>query len=118
MYECGGQSWASGLDDLASRHSLITDIRGRGLLWGFEFTTKPGTYSPPDSSANVSVRFVELCVREGLIVYPAGVPGRSSAIIVSPPLVISESEVRELLARLDAALEKLGAEWPAMVSAA
>jgi hypothetical protein len=41
---------------------------------------------------------------EGLVVYPAGIPPLNNAIIVCPPLVITQAEVGELLRRLDRGL--------------
>ena len=113
-----GAELASGLSEIAARHPMIADVRGRGLLWGFEFTTDPGHICPPSAEANVSGRFVELCMEAGLIVYPAGAPGRSSAIILSPPLVITTDEVRDLLGRLETAAARLEAELPALLTSA
>ena len=42
-----GTQLGSGLLELADRHRHIADVRGRGLLWGFEFVTDQTTQSPP-----------------------------------------------------------------------
>jgi adenosylmethionine-8-amino-7-oxononanoate aminotransferase len=99
----------AGLRELSGRYRNLTDIRGRGLLWGFEFTTNTGTV--PDPSHQVSTVFVEACQREGLIVYPAGIAPLNNAILICPPLTISSSETGLLLDKLDRALESMELRW-------
>jgi hypothetical protein len=45
-------------------------------------------------------RICETAQRLRLIVYPAGVSPRSQAVLVAPPLTISEAELDELVLRL------------------
>jgi len=76
----------------AARPALVKEIRGAGLMWGLELT------------------------RDAAAVVPAGlergvVVNRTADTVVRPlpPLVITESEADEALARLDAALGAVGA---------
>jgi adenosylmethionine-8-amino-7-oxononanoate aminotransferase len=102
-----GRELAEGLQALAARHSHVADVRGRGLLFGFEFVLDKVSRAPPPTALNASAAFVKLCLMEGLVVYPAGIPPLNNAIIICPPLVISGAEVTELLHRLDRALAKM-----------
>jgi adenosylmethionine-8-amino-7-oxononanoate aminotransferase len=98
---------ANGLRLLAERHRCMANVRGRGMLWGFDLVY-PGTDpSLAPDQPNKSV-FVADCFEAGLIVYPAGIPPRSAAII-SPPLTITEAEVNDLLARLDIGMSRFSA---------
>ncbi|MFI0773153.1 aspartate aminotransferase family protein [Streptomyces sp. NPDC021212] len=81
--------FASGLASLARRHpALITEVRGRGLLWGVEFAT-------PAVAGDV---LMELG-RQGLVVSPC--LGRPEVLRLLPPLVATDEEVEEALAVLD-----------------
>ena len=97
----------AGLRRLAGQHDSIADVRGRGLLWGFEFVLDQGTKRPPAACRNASTVFVRTCFSQGLILYPAGIAPLNNAVIVSPPLTITEAETDDLLARLAAALTSM-----------
>src|SRR3954454_17372542 len=103
-----GEQLEEGLRLLSSRFPWMADVRGRGLLWGFEFVTDMESRRPIDSALLPSATFVNHCFDAGLIVYPAGFPPYNNAIIVSPPLVITESEMDTLLERLEIALRTFG----------
>jgi len=105
-----GDQLEQGLRQLALRYPMMADVRGRGLLWGFEFVTDPETKAAPPVAFNSSDRFVAECLREGLIIYPAGVAPLNNAVIISPPLIISAPEIELLLQKLDAALSSMEAQ--------
>lgn len=94
----------AGLDALAARFRHMANIRGRGLLFGFEFVVDRESRQAPPAVTNVSATCVQACLMEGLVVYPAGITPFNNSIIVCPPLVISSDEVGELLRRLQLAL--------------
>ncbi|MDX3975011.1 aminotransferase class III-fold pyridoxal phosphate-dependent enzyme [Shinella sp.] len=102
-----GEELRQGLEALSQRYRHMVDVRGRGLLWGFEFVLDRSTKKAPPSQRSASAVFVQECFDEGLIVYPAGIAPLNNAIIVSPPLIITRDEVQELLRRLDKALAKM-----------
>lgn len=97
-----------GLRALSAKHAWMADVRGRGLMWGFEFVRDPATKEP---IAGSNYRFVELCADAGLIVYGAGFPPLTNAVLICPPLVISADEVKELLSRLETALHAFAKEY-------
>lgn len=99
-----------GLRSLSGRYPWMADVRGRGLLWGFEFVKDPSTREPLDSASQSNIRFTEHCFDAGLIVYTAGIAPLNNAALIAPPLVIAADETSLLLARLEAGLRSFGKE--------
>lgn len=102
-----GQQLKAGLRKLSTRYTVMGDVRGRGLLWGFEFVTDPILKTAPHPSLRTSDAFVEACLEQGLMVYPAGIAPLNNAAIICPPLNITEEEVKELLQLLEPAVAKI-----------
>jgi predicted acetylornithine/succinylornithine family transaminase len=88
-----GEHLERGLRAMAARHAFIKDVRGAGLIWGLELAR--------DASPIVS---------EGLA--RGVVVNRTAETVVRllPPFVITETEIDEALARLDAAFAAVGAQ--------
>jgi len=101
----------SGLRTLSARYPWMADVRGRGLLWGFEFVTDPGARTPPDARLEANSRFAAHCFAAGLNVYPAGVAPLNNAALLAPPLNIKEVEIDDLLNRLEAGLKTFRVEF-------
>jgi adenosylmethionine-8-amino-7-oxononanoate aminotransferase len=100
-----------GLRKLADRHEAIGDIRGRGLLWGLEFVADRKTRRPFAADAQFTRRLVAH-LRDNDVLVSAGIPNANFGkdgdhIQLSPPLTISQSEIDQLLDRLDQALTAL-----------
>jgi adenosylmethionine-8-amino-7-oxononanoate aminotransferase len=87
------------------RHGVVGDVRGRGLLWGVELVADRETKARFPGGAAAAV---DCARRQGLLIYPAG-DGTIDAFLVAPPLTISESEIDELVHRLDRTLDELDA---------
>jgi acetylornithine/N-succinyldiaminopimelate aminotransferase len=77
---------------MASRHPLITELRGSGLMWGLQLSTD-------------AAPVVQEALARGVIV------NRTAETVVRllPALVITETEIDEALGRLDAAFVAVGA---------
>lgn len=106
------------LDALARRHEAIGEIRGQGLLLGIEFVADRATRRPFAKGAGFTGRLVKALRDRGVLV-GAGVPGINAGedgdhIQLSPPFVISESEVTTLVDTLDEALSDVGAQVAAL----
>jgi 4-aminobutyrate aminotransferase-like enzyme len=74
-----GARLASRLDALRS-HPQVTDVRGRGLMWGIELR-----------DAIAAERTVKEALKRGVIVLQAGPLG--NVLSLTPPLVISEQQL-------------------------
>jgi predicted acetylornithine/succinylornithine family transaminase len=88
-----GQHFERQLKAMAAKHpSLITEVRGAGLIWGLQLTRDAAPVVPAALANGVIVnRTAETVVR------------------LLPPLVITPAEADEALGRLDTALAAVGA---------
>ena len=80
-----------GLQAIMTRSSIITDVRGKGLLLAVEFND------------DISGEVVSACNQEGLLLNPV----RPNTIRIMPPLTISSKEVDQGLERLERGLNKV-----------
>ncbi|MBV9805443.1 MAG: aspartate aminotransferase family protein [Solirubrobacterales bacterium] len=98
-----------GLADLQRRYEIIKEVRGKGLMLGFELR-------PPKSRvARVSWRLMQMA-SEGLFPQLIVIPlhrdhgvitmaaGKNNVIKLLPPLTVTEEEARSFLQALDAVL--------------
>lgn len=76
---------------LMKHHATVTNVRGRGMMWGL-LTTVP--------AANI----VAAAQEQGLLILPAG----ANVVRLLPPLVISEAEIDVLTEKLSLALAEVG----------
>lgn len=88
------------LRELADRHEVIGDVRGLGVFWAVELVTDRDTREPV--AAERMAQLLTACRAEG--VWPLVVANR---VHVVPPLVITDAEAREAVARLDRALKEV-----------
>jgi 4-aminobutyrate aminotransferase/(S)-3-amino-2-methylpropionate transaminase len=88
------------LRELASRHPLIGDIRGRGAMIAIELVDEGNT---PNATATAAI--AKACHAEGLVVLTAGT--YSNVLRFLPPLVIPEDLLQEGLAILGKAFDEV-----------
>ena len=104
------------LDELAERSPLIGDVRGKGLLLGIELVadkaSKAMIKSSPPPTDIVRTRGLE----HGLLIYSRRTAGGQYGdwIMATPPLIISEAECDELVARLERTLAAATADLQSM----
>ena len=92
------------------RHRIVGDVRGLGMMWGIELVKDRKSREPFPASLRASRRLYELCLGEGLLIYPGSGTREGQDgdhFIVAPPFTITPAEMDELVARLDRALAKL-----------
>ncbi len=98
-----GTTLLEGLRDIASRHPIIGDVRGLGLLVGIEIVRNRESREPAPHLRN---RIVQECFTRGLLLLGAG----DSTVRFCPPLVASAEDVTVALGILDPVLARVAAE--------
>jgi 4-aminobutyrate---pyruvate transaminase len=83
-------------------HPIVGEVRGTGLIAGIELVADKKTKQRFDAKHGAGALFAARCQENGLIVRVLGGDG----IALCPPLVITEAEIDELLARLSRALDE------------
>jgi L-2,4-diaminobutyrate transaminase len=83
-------------------HPLVGEVRGVGLIAAVELAADRLRRRPFDPALRIGQRAMEAAAGEGMLVR-----GLGNAIALSPPLVIRESEIDELVERLRRAIERL-----------
>jgi acetylornithine aminotransferase len=85
-----GNYFKDRLKDLSQKHSLIKEVRGKGLILGMEIDV-PGN------------SIVASCMKKGFLVNCA----QEKVVRFLPPLIVSKEEIDQLLEALDSILEQL-----------
>ncbi|MAG14592.1 MAG: aspartate aminotransferase family protein [Dehalococcoidales bacterium] len=97
-----------------SHHPSVGDIRGKGLLMGIELVKNRETKEPFDPALRVANRMQQIAMQKGCMGYPTtGVDNgvRGDHFLVSPPFIITESEIDTAFDMLDDALTDLEKEF-------
>jgi len=99
----GEQVLGPGLRELASRHPSVGEVRGLGVFWAIELVANQQTREPlapyGGSSPAMNAVLAE-CKSRGLLPF-----ANFNRIHACPPCNVSEAEVAQGLAVLDAALD-------------
>lgn len=101
------------LRDLASRHEIVGDVRGLGLLCGVELVRDRATKEPFPPAWVVARRVAAATLERGLVSYPGagsadGVAG--DHLLYAPPLTITRAQIDDLVAILDESLTAVAAD--------
>ena len=86
----------------------VGDVRGRGLLAGVEFVIDAKSREPYPRGAHFAETFVECALDAGMMVWPnvGHADGeRGDLVMLAPPYVITEEEIREIVRRFETALD-------------
>ena len=100
--ETVGAHLMAGLKELMSKHPIVGDIRGRGLMIGIELVRDRQTKERATDERNA---LVQECFKRGLLVLGAG----RNSIRLSPPLVLTNAQADTAIGILDQALSAIGA---------
>jgi len=93
--------------DLKEKHSIIGDVRGKGLFTGFELVTDRESKIPVDES--IPMKIAAACLEQGVMI---GRTNRSfslynNTLALSPALICGKDEVDEIIGAIDKAIEKV-----------
>lgn len=97
-----GSLLMSGLRSLQEKHSLIGQVRGRGLMIGCELVTDREKKTPAKDEC---LRVFEKCRDLGLLLGKGGLHGNT--LRIKPPMCLHAGDVEFLLSVLDEALESI-----------
>ncbi len=84
-------------------HELVGEVRGVGLIAAMELVADREARRNFDPALKMGARLAKLCEAHGVIA--RGLPNDSLAF--SPPLIITETEIDDMLDRIGAALDEL-----------
>ncbi|WP_033295428.1 aspartate aminotransferase family protein [Amycolatopsis jejuensis] len=87
----------TGLTQIAHRHDVVGEIRGRGLLAGLELAGGPDT-------DKLGARVTQRCLELGLHMNIVQLPGMGGVFRIAPPLTATEHEIALGLSILDEAI--------------
>jgi L-2,4-diaminobutyrate transaminase len=96
-----GERLRSGLQAALADHPLVAEVRGAGLVAAVEFLAQRTPPTPLDPIGSFSAQVVTECLERGLIT--RALP-QADTVSFSPPFVITEAEVDELVATAAAAV--------------
>ena len=93
-----GAKLIAGLREVAGKHPVVGDVRGKGLMVGIEFV-EPGGMTPSPAAA---VKVLEETRRLGLLVGKGGL--HNNVIRLAPPMTLTAEELDEALGILGEAI--------------
>lgn len=83
-------------------HPMIGNVRGVGLLAAVEFMADKERKIPFDPSLKVPVKVMDAARERGILLRALG-----DSLVCSPPLIITPSEIEEIVAGLTAAVDQV-----------
>jgi adenosylmethionine-8-amino-7-oxononanoate aminotransferase len=104
-----GEQALKGLANLMEKHPALGDVRGLGLMFGFELVKDQETKRPFEVQQHAASVFERAAWKRGLVSYPCSgtVDGTlGDMILLAPPLVINEAQVNDIVAIIDDSLSE------------
>jgi alanine-glyoxylate transaminase/(R)-3-amino-2-methylpropionate-pyruvate transaminase len=92
----------AGLEKLKSKHNIIGDVRGKGLMLGVELVKDRTTKEPAKAE---TAQVLELAREMGLLLGKGGLWGQS--IRFAPPMCITKADADFILEVFDTAFSRL-----------
>ncbi|NOZ64487.1 MAG: aminotransferase class III-fold pyridoxal phosphate-dependent enzyme [Caldiserica bacterium] len=97
-----GEFLDKSFQELLSRHSILGDVRGMGLVWGLEIVEDKKSKKPSPEKAR---KVVQKAYERGLLmIAPIGMFG--NVLRIAPPLSISRKELETGIEIIDSALSE------------
>ena len=104
-----GAQLEAGLRSIMSRHDVIGDVRGRGLLLGVEIVESKASRR---RSERIGDRITAECLQRGLHVNIVCLPGMGGVLRIAPPLTVSAPEIDLALEVLEESVSAAEAARP------
>jgi len=104
-----GKKLSNMLESKFSQHPNVGDIRGRGLFQGIEFVEDRETKKPLDPDLKFATKLKMNAFEAGLICYPmSGIRDGKNGdhVLLAPPFIIEDSQMDELIEKMDSAITK------------
>ena len=98
-----GSYFLDRLRDVAARHAIVGEVRGRGLMVGVELVVPDGSGDPLPRAPEASRK----AIQRGLLVYPGG--HWPNVIAYLPPLIIDTDDIDVAVGITDEVLADLAA---------
>lgn len=108
-----GELFGEGLKKIGGACPIVGEVRGKGLMWGFELVKDKRTKEPFPKTAGAAAAVTKECIGQKLIIYPGGgmVDGlEGDNFLIAPPLVTTEAQAGMILDRLEAGLTSAAAK--------
>lgn len=107
-----GDLLKSRLMALMDEYPFVGDVRGKGLMLAFELVSDRDSMTPLPKELDAFDRVVELAYERGLIIYSRRTRGgrEGDHFLVCPPLIVTPSQIDEIMQRLTDALDQFAAE--------
>jgi 2,2-dialkylglycine decarboxylase (pyruvate) len=83
------------------KHECVGDVRGHGLLVGMEIVKDRHSREADNQRGNA---ITEMCLKLGLSMNIARIPGQGAVFRIAPPLTVSDEEIDLGLAIFDDAI--------------
>lgn len=102
-----GEYMLQKMKDVLLPHPSVGDVRGKGLMVGFEQVKDKETKEPFDPELKVSQQLEDEAFKRGLITYPCSgtVDGYAGDMtLLAPPLIITREQIDDVVSILDEAL--------------
>ena len=104
-----GKKLSNMLESKFSQHPNVGDIRGRGLFQGIEFVEDREKKKPLDPGLKFATKLKMNAFEAGLICYPmSGTRDGKNGdhVLLAPPFIIEDSQMDELVEKIDSAIIK------------
>lgn len=99
-----GQYLLEKMEDVAARHPIIGQVRGKGLMIGMEFVQDQKTKEP---AKKLATELIQEAFHKGLLLLPCGV----STIRFMPPLMISRELADEAVEIMEKSIEAVSKRY-------
>ena len=87
------------------QHPHVAEVRGKGLLWGIEIVKDRETLEPFPAKTGLTGNILRDGLKNGVFFYPAGTGEVRDVIVLGPPYIITEDEIKEIVSTLKASID-------------